>query len=224
LTIQSPSGVEDLSGLRATPGLRHLFIPGARAVSDLSPLESSRNLTTLVVDNTSITTLDALYGMADLKRLECSWCRELEDISGVAASPIERLDLRGCVSIESYEPVRNISTLEQGWFGERGGLHSVEFLRHADRLERLSLQQAVDLADLEGLESPALRLLRADGCTSLRSLGDLANPGALRQATFAGDSSLSDCSTLAAAAQLQWLDLTSCTEISDFACSADWKN
>jgi Leucine-rich repeat (LRR) protein len=129
LTITSAHKLTHLNDLKALTQLRSLTVYGS-SVDDLEAVASMRGLTSLSLTGADIEHLAPLQGLDRLVRLVLIGCDELASVEDVASMQLSHLDLEGCSSVDSVQPLARCTSL--GWLD-------------------LSYTSVIDLSPLEGL-------------------------------------------------------------------------
>lgn len=113
-------GITDLSPLRTLKNLKSLELYHTK-VSSIEPLEELTNLETLIIYDSELTSCKALKNLTKLKHLTIA-CSPLESLEGIEhLTNLETLEIWD-TKITSIEPVRNLKNLKKLDLGGRDGL------------------------------------------------------------------------------------------------------
>ena len=216
LTLQNAASLTDISALGSAQSLSHLDLRGAFNLQDISALEGLSSLRTAVLDNSQIRSLAPLWTATRLERLECSWCRDLEDIRVIASMPeLTRLDLRDCSALMDVGPIAEVPTLRQLWIGGVPGVVDLGFVVNAKELQDLDITACEDIIALDGVTA-RISSLRANSCVSLIEANGLSDPSGLTEVYLGGCVSLRSCERLAGAHGLRQFVMSDAAHLEDF--------
>ncbi|WP_433137654.1 NACHT domain-containing protein [Actinomadura nitritigenes] len=185
LTIGAPD-LDKLDFLDNLPELRELWLPGAEAITDYSPLGCQAKLITLsMTDCPHLTSLTALPPLASLHTLGINGSNLTEDLGAIreAAPALRRLLVSRCDWVRDLRPLTGLPLVE---------LHAND-CRRVDDFDPISSLVELDV----------LRLSRS----SIRDLTPLTTLGKLRMLWLTGCEGLTDLRPLALLTKLQHLHL-----------------
>lgn len=166
-------GITDLSPLRTLKNLRSLELYHTK-VSSIEPLEELTNLETLIIYDSELTSCKALKNLTKLKHLTIA-CSPLESLEGIEhLTNLETLEIWD-TKITSIEPVRNLKNLKKLDLGGSDGRMKVEDYDGV-RIESVELIDSVDepaIMNKLGVWMNQFRKYRMQGVCNLEPLSEL---------------------------------------------------
>ncbi|WP_158224238.1 NACHT domain-containing protein [Micromonospora wenchangensis] len=197
LALRSCSEIEDWTPLEGKSELDYADFSHCAGLRDLAFTKGWEALGTLIISNTSVTSLSPLGRLQKLSTVFASFCEELVHAAGLSgAEHLSALDLSYC---DSLTTTRNLTGLP--------------------RLMRLELNGCTNLVDIPlPAEVPKLRMLFLTTCKSLpreefEALRDFSGLSVL----YLGGTKFSQTSLLAHMRYLEHLSLDSCKEATDLS-------
>jgi Leucine-rich repeat (LRR) protein len=123
--------------------------------TDLSPIETLKNLKEIVIKTASIKNLSGLKGMKSLHRLLLGNCRSLRSISEInGLNSLKSLEIISCSKIMDYQSLTNLPNLETLHIIDCRDLESIRFVKKLPALMELALNGNTNV--LDGDMKPAL--------------------------------------------------------------------
>jgi hypothetical protein len=189
--LEAPNiGLENIKALQGCTQLKLLDISENSDLSDISPLSGCRAIETLRINDTGVTSLDALAHASALAELNLNDCRALKSLKGIDTARISVFELRDL----------DLSTLD--------GLESLTALT---RLDLAGMHKLTDLKALSKLSS--LEEIELYNMTSIKSLPEFDKLVQLTSITIGSCDALEDVSSLAALKSLQKTSIRECRQL-----------
>ena len=174
----------DLINFGPLPALKTLKIDGVGSNSS-GQLLSLRGLDAPLLEEVhlngaGLVEVKALSKSPLLKTVDLSENKKLSSLEGIRESgaSLESLNLHKCETLESIEPVRDLTHLKEIYLANCTSLKSIEALGNIKTLAKLTLESCRSLSSLKGIEELALEMLNVygggvfslSGCSSLATL------------------------------------------------------
>ena len=180
---------QDLSALGPLPSLKALKIVGQLLGSTSAVLKSLAGLQAPALEEVEIGSLslediEPLSICKKIKRLNISKSSDLSSINALKASAntLEYLDLTGCESIKTLDPLKGASKLQSLYLEDCKAIDSLLPLSDSKALTDISFNGLIQLKSLAGLVGPFIttqekrfgeKYLMISRCTALTSLKGL---------------------------------------------------
>jgi Leucine-rich repeat (LRR) protein len=174
----------DLINFGTLPTLRTLKLNGGgwNSTGQLLSLNGldAPSLEEVRLNGAGLVEVEAFSKSPLLKTLDLSENKKLSSLEGISASAatLVSLNLQKCETLESIEPVGDLTHLKEIYLADCASLKSVEALGKIKTLTKLTLESCRALLSLKGIEDLALEMpksyggavLSLSGCSSLTTL------------------------------------------------------
>ena len=174
----------DLSNFGTLPILKTLKLNGGgwNSTGQLLSLNGldAPSLEEVRLNGAGLVEVEAFSKSPLLKTLDLSENKKLSSLEGISASAatLVSLNLQKCETLESIEPVGDLTHLKEIYLADCASLKSVEALGKIKNLTKLTLESCRALLSLKGIEDLALEMpksyggavLSLSGCSSLTTL------------------------------------------------------
>lgn len=160
------SWTDELTGLESLPNLHHIDIWGY-PYSDFTRFLRMESVTSLVLRNPKIRSLNGLELFPNLRALTVGPCRLLTSIESIdSVSRLEQLSFEGCRKIVDFSAISRLKQLQALEFVNCGKIQSLSFLRSLPKLKVFSMLAETEVVDaeismLKDLQSYAIRPRKA---------------------------------------------------------------
>lgn len=156
----SGSAVTDLSAFAGNEYIKEISIRSPE-LTDISPLATCPNLTSISVNGTAVTDVSCLSGMESLNTLILS-LTSVADVSCLVSCPnLVYLDLQG-TAVTDVSCLANLPALEELYLGYTD-VSDVSALAACPKLEYLSLRNCTNITDISALAaSTSLKQIAVD--------------------------------------------------------------
>jgi len=174
----------DLINFGALPALKTLKIDGggwnsSGQLLSLNGLDAPL-LEEVQLNGAGLVEVKSLSKSPLLKTVDLSENKKLSSLEGISASAatLESLNLQKCETLESIDPVGDLTHLKEIYLADCASLKSIEALENIKTLTKLTLESCRALSSLKGIQDLALEMpksyggavLSLSGCSSLTTL------------------------------------------------------
>ena len=180
-------GLIDLSALSYSESLESVDLSWNSDLTNIEFLRGASSLRSLMLDGTSVSSLEALKECVEIRELSLNSCGHLKSLRGLKCHWLEALELCGLnlETLRGLEPLNSLRSLR------------LDSLDHISSLDPLSA-----LINLQYLE--------ISGLTAIRALPDMSALQALREVSIRGCNQLVDITSLSAARLLDSVNIGHC--------------
>jgi Leucine-rich repeat (LRR) protein len=211
---------EDLEKACTSSSLRALWIRGAMSLTDIAPLRSLNNLSSLKLGAcSSLTDLKPLAELSALRSLTIHGSKALDDLSPIRhIESLFYLSVKDCRNICVIPPLSSLNNLSHLKLESCDLLKDLSPLAGLQAISNLSLSSCKSLSDLSPLAGlKTLTYLDLSYCRSLFEISHIADLRILAKLDFSCCESLSDLSPLCSLQALTSLNLRKCISLSDIS-------
>jgi hypothetical protein len=174
-------GLENVEALKNCRRLKIIDLSRNEDLTSISSLSGCETIETLYLNETAVTTVEALSASNILAELNLNDCKKLKSIKGLNTAAIKTLNLRelDLVSLDGIQGLSDIKVLD---LGALHNLKSLSPLAKLSKLEELRIYNLSALKELPALEElTVLKAVEIQSCELLADVSSLATASALQQ-------------------------------------------